>query len=127
MPTVGLPASTQPAANQPAPTQPAPTQPAPTREVPVVHSVRRNDESDEMLTRFDLQRPVTTGSNRAQNTADLKSAAAERARREEAYKPFFTQVGTAVTNRQHNRVILVVPLLLVVSLLLFLFAYIASK
>lgn len=122
MPTVGRPAPTQ----QP-PNQPAPTQPAPTQEAPVVHSVRRHDESDEMLTRFDLQRPATTGPNRAPNTADLKRAAAERARREEAYKPFFTQVGTAVTNRQHNRVIMVVPLLLVVSLLLFLFAYIASK
>lgn len=126
MPTVGRPAPTQQPSNQPAPTQPAPAQPAPTQEVPV-HAVRGYDESDEMLTRLDLQRPVTTGPNRAPNTADLKRAAAERARRQEAYKPFFTQVGTAVTNRQHNRVIMVVPLLLVVSLLLFLFAYIASK
>jgi len=42
-------------------------------------------------------------------------------------KPFFTQVGTAVSNRQHNRLVMVVPILLLVVVLLFVFAYIASK
>ncbi len=105
---------------------PVPAQPAPTQELPKPPPAREVDDG-EMLTRFDLHKPATTGSSRAPDTGEIERAAAERARRVEEYKPFFTQVGTAVTNRQHNRVIMVVPLLLIVSLLLFLFAYIASK
>jgi hypothetical protein len=115
MPVVARP---RPAHAVPAP--PAVHQPAPTQEfVPLKHA--------EPTDPLDSHRPVATGSHQAVDTGEISEAVAEKARRQEEYKPFFTQIGPAVTNRQHNRVVMVVPLLLIVSVLLFLFAYIASK
>lgn len=115
MPVVALP---RPA--QAVPSSPPANQPAPTKEfVPVKHA--------EPTDPLGAHRSVATGSQQALDTGEIGEALAERARLEEEYKPFFTQIGPAVTNRQHNRVVMVVPLLLIVALLLFLFAYIASK
>jgi hypothetical protein len=47
--------------------------------------------------------------------------------REPEAKPFFTQALTADKNPQHRRLITVVPLLLLVVIVLFIFAYIAGR
>jgi zinc ribbon protein len=47
--------------------------------------------------------------------------------REPEAKPFFTQALTADKNPQHKRLVTVVPLLLLVVILLFVFAYIAGR
>jgi zinc ribbon protein len=47
--------------------------------------------------------------------------------REPEAKPFFTQALTADKNLQHKRLVTVVPLLLLVVILLFVFAYIAGR
>jgi hypothetical protein len=47
--------------------------------------------------------------------------------REPEVKPFFTQALTADKNPQHRRLVTVVPLLLLVVILLFIFAYIAGR
>lgn len=49
------------------------------------------------------------------------------ARREPEAKPFFTQALTNDKNLQHRRLVTVVPLLLLVVILLFVFAYIAGR
>ena len=122
MPTVA-----PPMVPEPAPTQAASREPAPTHELPSPRPSQQPADTDELPTRQDIQGPVITGSQKAADTGDINDAFAQRARREQEYKPFFTQVGPAVPNRQHKRVVMVVPLLLIVSILLFLFAYIASK
>jgi hypothetical protein len=48
-------------------------------------------------------------------------------RRESANKPFFTQFIPAVSNRQHNRLVVTIPVLLIVVILVFVLAYIAAK
>jgi zinc-ribbon domain len=48
-------------------------------------------------------------------------------RREPDAKPFFTQALTTESNPQHRRLVTVVPLLLLVVILLFVFAYIAGR
>ncbi|MEP7271656.1 MAG: hypothetical protein ABI882_09120 [Acidobacteriota bacterium] len=90
-------------------------------------SVPDTDDPQEMLTRYDIPRPLTTGPTRVPDTGEIQRTVTDRKARQNEYKPFFTQLGDAVPNRQHNRVVMVVPLLLIVSVLLFLFAYIASK
>ncbi len=47
--------------------------------------------------------------------------------RESEAKPFFTQVLDPGSNRQHKRLVAIVPLLLLAVILLFIFAYIAAK
>jgi zinc-ribbon domain len=47
--------------------------------------------------------------------------------REPEAKPFFTQALTADKNPQHRRLVAVVPLLLLVVIVLFIFAYIAGR
>lgn len=86
-----------------------------------------DQEKEEMFARFDLQKPLTTSATRAPESSEVKSRKPQRSRREAEYKPFFTQIGKAIPNKQHNRVVMIVPLLLVVALLLFVFAYVASK
>jgi len=49
------------------------------------------------------------------------------AQREPEAKPFFTQALTNDKNLQHKRLVTVVPLLLLVVILLFIFAYIAGR
>lgn len=85
---------------------------------------------DEMPTRLDLPAPgISTDKNRAPQTNEMKASELPATIRNGSrdLKPFFTQVGTAVTNRQHNRLFMVVPILLLLVILLFVFAYIASK
>jgi hypothetical protein len=48
-------------------------------------------------------------------------------RSESARKPFFTQVVPATSNRQHRRLVLIVPLLVVILILVFALAYHAAK
>jgi hypothetical protein len=121
MPVVVRPRPAQALPIQPALHQPATTHDlSPTQDLSSLTPVEGGETSD-------IHHPVVTGSHLAAETGDMSDALAARARREAEYKPFFTQIGPAVTNRQHNRVVMVVPLLLIVSLLLFLFAYIASK
>lgn len=115
IPVVALPRPAQAVQTPPTVHQPAPTQ----EFIPVKHG--------EPTDPLGAHSALATGSHQAVETGEINEALAEKARREEEYKPFFTQIGPAVTNRQHNRVVMVVPLLLIVSLLLFLFAYIASK
>ena len=67
---------------------------------------------------------IATDKNRAPATSEIQ---ADQLNGDADYKPFFTVVGHAVPNRQHGRLVLVVPLLLLVVILLFVFAYIASK
>jgi hypothetical protein len=67
---------------------------------------------------------ITTDKNRAPETSEVQ---VDQLNGDADYKPFFTVVGNAVPNRQHGRLVLVVPLLLLVVILLFVFAYIASK
>ena len=105
MPVVGRP--------RPAPPPPVVHQPAPTKELVNPEGVAPD-------------RSQITGEHAAVETGEIRDPSTAKASKEE-YKPFFTQIGPAVTNRQHNRVVMVVPLLLIVSVLLFLFAYIASK
>ena len=84
---------------------------------------------DEMPTRLDLSAPgISTDKNRAPQTNEMKASELPARLRNGSndHKPFFTQVGTAVSNRQHNRLVMVVPFLLLVVILLFVFAYVAS-
>lgn len=110
-----------------------PTQAAP----PPPRTVLSTETPGNMRVRFDLMKPDTSDVEHAPSTGQINSApdtqpAVERPplpqRRNEEMKPFFTQVSDAATpNRQHNRLILVVPLLLLVAALLFVFAYIAAR
>jgi hypothetical protein len=45
----------------------------------------------------------------------------------QAPKAFFTQIGTALPNRQHSRLVLVVPIVLLIAMIVFIFAYIAAR
>jgi hypothetical protein len=47
--------------------------------------------------------------------------------REPARQAFFTQVAPAVSNRRHNRLMIVVPVLLLVFILVLVLAYVANK
>jgi hypothetical protein len=53
--------------------------------------------------------------------------ATEALRRDSARKPFFTEVMPAVSNRQHSRLVLVVPLLVLILFLVLALAYHAAK
>jgi len=122
-----IPAVALPMVPEPSPTQAAAIEPAPTQELAPLRSGQRPADTHELPKQQEIPGSVITGSHKAAETGEINDAFAQRARREQEYKPFFTQVGTAVPNRQHKRVVMVVPLLLIVSILLFLFAYIASK
>lgn len=80
------------------------------------------------LPQFELdESATTTAESQAVETGEIDTGTVDVWQREREHKPFFTQIGTAVENKQHNRVVMVVPLLLIVSLLLIIFAYVASK
>lgn len=100
------------------------------------------DTSERMKVRFDLMKPDTSDAENAPNTGQINSAGdpivappkpaaaahvAPIPRQDPNLAPFFTQVGTAIPNRQHTRLILAVPLLLVVAVLLLVLAYIVNK
>ena len=87
----------------------------------------KEERKDEMRARLDLKKPLTADAQPIPEAAGIDGVAPERWRLEGEYKPFFTQVGKAVPNRQHHRLVMVVPLLLLVAILLFIFAYFASK
>ena len=87
----------------------------------------KDNRRDEMRARLDLKKPLTADAHQAPQPAGIDGASPEPWRPEAEYKPFFTQVGNAIPNRQHHRLVMVVPLLLLVAILLFVFAYIASK
>jgi hypothetical protein len=91
------------------------------------HPPPQEGRKDEMRARLDLKKPLTADAHQLPQAAGIDGAPPEPWRLESEYKPFFTQVGTAIPNRQHNRLVMVVPLLLLVIILLFVFAYIASK
>lgn len=90
------------------------------------HPSPKDDHKDEMRARLDLKKPLTADAQ-APQTPGIDSAPPERWRHEPEYKPFFTQVGKAIPNRQHHRLVMVVPILLLLVILLFIFAYIATK
>ena len=95
--------------------------------MPVIGSKRSSNppSSDPPAPKLIIPAPsISTEKNRAPETTQIKT---DLLNGEADYKPFFTVVGHAVPNRQHGRLVLVVPLLLLVVILLFIFAYIASK
>ena len=51
----------------------------------------------------------------------------EMLRRESESKPFFTQSLSGVANRQHRRLVAIVPLFILIVILVFVFAYIAAR
>ncbi len=95
--------------------------------MPAVGNKRSSNplSSDDSAPRVAIPVPgITTDKNRAPDTSEIQS---DRMNGGAEYKPFFTVVGKAVPNRQHGRLVMVVPILLIVIILLFVFAYIASK
>lgn len=100
------------------------------------------DTAERMKVRFDLMKPDTSDAEHVPNTGQINSAgdpitparsaiapvqSAQPPRQDPNMAPFFTQVVTTVPNRQHSRVILIVPLLLLVAVLLLVLAYIVNK
>lgn len=80
------------------------------------------------LAQFELdESATTTAEHQPAETGEIDTHAVDVWQQQREHKPFFTQIGTTVENKQHNRVVMVVPLLLIVSLLLIIFAYVASK
>jgi hypothetical protein len=75
--------------------------------------------------------PPHESQTQSPRTAPPRAAAShpstETMRRESANKPFFTQFIPAVSNRQHSRLVVTIPILLIVVILVFVLAYIAAK
>lgn len=100
------------------------------------------DTAERMKVRFDLMKPDTSDAEHVPNTGQINSAgdpitparstiapvqSAQPPRQDANMAPFFTQVVTTVPNRQHSRLILIVPLLLLLAVLLLVLAYIVNK
>ena len=123
----GPPAASQVTTVPPPPEPPPPNQPLSAHSWPnaedaiVMPVIGGGRPREEMPTRRDVPAPgISTDKNRVPPQTGRMNGSRD-------LKPFFTQVGTAVSNRQHNRLVMVVPILLLVVVLLFIFAYIASK
>lgn len=113
-----------PTVSQPAP---LPKPALPKAKTPVSHP-SQSAVADKRIAQLDTTKSTTT--TRSHQTSlpyETATSTHYRWQREAELKPFFTKIAPALPNRHHNRLIMIVPLLLAVVILIFLFAYIAAR